>query len=419
MKTLRFRTQFGDFDRRGAALVFALILSVAVASMSMALLAMNLGNGRVRVQAQGLQRSFYVAEAGLSDALAQLNSELLDLPADGDTFWVGTEDAPIALGSSEYWVAIKELGPRAYSLAATGNDGRDQTRLELVLSEVPDSLFQYAAFGAEGVVLDSNAFIDSYDSAYGSYDSQVEGGNDYALEGGNVGSNGDILLKANTEVHGDVTPGPGHVVDDSAPNVFISGSTDDAEEEFEMPTIDVPPIPSSGVIAGNADVTLGPGLIHYDSVVMQGGTTLTIRGPATFVVDQFKMKSNSNLIFDGSGGPIVVYGTGDFLLESNSNVRTLSESALDVTLMLSGDNIDGTPPDQLKLSANSEFIGAIYAPNSKFSLGSNFNIFGSIICGDLDLSSFGEIHFDEALRYDGFGASGTLYTALWRRLPKQ
>jgi hypothetical protein len=100
-------------------------------------------------------------------------------------------------------------------------------------------------------------------------------------------------------------------------------------------------------------------------------------------------------------------------------VHTLSDSALDVTLLLDGNNMDGRPPDKVQLGANADFIGAIYAPNAEFSLASNFTIYGSIMCRFLDLSSFGEIHFDEALMYDGWGSSDEYEPVLWHRLPRQ
>ena len=112
----------------------------------------------------------------------------------------------------------------------------------------------------------------------------------------------------------------------------------------------------------------------------------------------------------------MVYGTGDFILESNSDVATLSDSALDVTLMLSGNNLSAMPGDTVQLSANSEFVGAIYAPNASMNLGSNFDIYGSVMCRALDLASNGEIHFDEALLYDGWGSTGELSSALWHRI---
>lgn len=404
--------------RRGAALLYTMILALAMAGLCVALLGMNIGTGRERVHTRTQHQSFYAAEAGLSDAYMQLSAGLLAVTADTPAY-VGSEDAPVALGTISYWVEVREVNSRAYSIAATGIDGRSQHRLELVLSEAPSGFFQYAAFGADGVTLDSNAFIDSYDSARGTYDSQVQGGNDYARENGHVGSNHDIELKSNTTVHGDVRPGPGGVLDDSAPRIFISGSTEPAEELVEFPPIEAPVIASSGSIDSGDAIVLGPGDIHYDSIMMTGGGKLIIRGPARLVVDEFTMKTNSELVFDSTNGEIDIYAMGDFVLESNSDVITNSDSALGVTLLLAGNNTTKRPADSVSLSANSDFIGAIYAPNAQFSLGSNFSIFGSIMCGYLDLSSFGEIHYDEALMYDGWGSSGEYEPALWQHLPLQ
>lgn len=404
--------------RRGAALLYATIVVVLMGGLCLALTTTTLSTGRQRVETELSQRSFYAAEAGLSDAYMRMTEGAMELPAEG-VAQLGSREEPLPLGAAGYWVAIRPLDSRSYELRATGIDGRREESLRLLLSEKPTGFFQYAAFGAESVVLDSNAFIDSYDSARGDYESQIVGGNGWALESGNVGSNSDILMKANTEVHGDVTPGPGHVVDDSAPNVFISGSTDPAEEPTELPPIEIPPIPSLGSLVGDSEVSLGPGDVHYDSILMKGGGTLTIQGPATLVVDDFEMLSNSKLVFETADGPVKLYATADFVLESNSVVQTLSDSALDVMLFLNGNNMTKKPADSLRLSANSSFIGAIYAPNAYFKLASNFNVYGSIMCGALHLSSFGEIHFDEALLYDGWGASGEYERVYWSRAPRQ
>lgn len=417
MKLDRFHAFAGKHVRRGSALLYATVVAVAVAGLCMALLFTSLGTGRARQQTQADQHSFYSAEAGLSDAFMQLSAGLL-APAAGVPAYVGTQQNPQLLGSNSYWVEVARIDSRSYSLRSTGSDGRSQERLELILSEAPSGFFQYAAFGADGVVLDSNAFIDSYDSSLGTYASQVQGGNTFAAENGHVGSNADILLKSNTEVHGDARPGPTGVVDDSAPGVYVSGSTDPAEEEIEMPMIEVPLMSSSGTLVGNRAITL-TGDVRYDSIRMQGGSSLTIRGPARLVVGDFEMRSGSVLNLDATRGPVELYATEDFLLRSNSTVNTLASSAVGVTLLLSGNNMSKTPPDRLELSSNSAFIGAIYAPNSRFRLGSNFNIYGSIMCGYLDLSSNGQIHFDEALLYDGWGSSDEYEPTFWHRLPQQ
>jgi hypothetical protein len=401
-------------ERRGMALLFATIVVLAIGALCMAMLMVNLGNKRERVSTQRNMGSFYAAEAGISDGYMQLTEGLLDL-SDVDTVQIGTPDEPVSMGASDYWVEISALGSKGFSIRSTGVDGLQRDRLELILSEVPTGFFQFAAFGKTGVVLDSNSFIDSYDSAEGSYESQVQGGNEYAKENGNVGSNGDIILKSNTTVHGDVLPGPGHVVEEAS-TVYVSGEKEPADEEFYLPPIEVPIVPSSGKLKTSGDVVLGPGPVHYSDFYLSGHDELTIVGPAVVVMDGFEAKSGADIVFDTTNGPIELYATGDFVLQSNSTVTTLSDSALDVTLLLSGDNMTKVPPDQLSLGSNSDFIGAIYAPNAEFSLASNFNIYGSIMCGMLDLSSFGEIHFDEALLYDGWGSTDEFEAALWRRI---
>jgi hypothetical protein len=399
--------------RRGAALIHAIVIAVMIAGMCMALLFVNLGTSKVRVQGRSEQRSFYAAEAGLSDAYVQLTAGLLDLEA-GEPIQLGDPDLPVPFGTSTYWVALEPIDSRSWSLTSTGSDGRTSSSLQVVVSEAATGLFQYAAFGDEGVVLDSNAFIDSYDSALGFYEDQLESGSDWVNENGHVGSNADIVLSSNTQIHGDATPGPGHVVEDDAPGAYISGSTEPADEEFELIEIVPPPTVTSGAHPAGASLVVGPGDYHYESILMSGGTTLTIVGPCSLVVDDLMLKSNSKLLFDTSAGQVDLYGTGNFQLLSNSEVVTQSNSALDVTMLLSGNNMDKTPPDKVTLSSNSQFVGAIYAPKAEVSLGSNFNIYGSVMCGYLDLSSNGEIHYDEALKYDGFGSTDEYEAVLWR-----
>ena len=414
MKQSRVLQQRTHGSRRGIALVFALAAAAILGGLVWALLAMNLSTQRVRTQDESYQRSFYAAEAGLSDAYVRVTSGLIDMRALPTS--IGSPDAPMRLGPMSYWVEIEAAGSRAVAIRSTGIKDGAQERLEMVLAQRPNGFFQFACFGAEGVQLSSNAFIDSYDSSLGSYQSQVQGGNDFAGESGNVGSNRDITLLSNTEIHGDCRPGPLGVLDDSAPRVYVSGSTEPSQEEFPMPPIEVPVIPSSGSMTRSTNLVLGPGDVHLDSLRMQGGTTLTLVGPARIVLDDYLMRSGATMIFDATGGEIELYGTKDFVLESNTVMRTLSDSALDVTVFLSGDNMTPGRRDRVQLSSNADFVGAIYAPRISYALNSNFDVYGSIICGRLSLASNGEIHFDEALLYDGEGEP-EYDVRLWHALP--
>src|SRR5262249_17218109 len=152
----------------------------------------------------------------------------------------------------------------------------------------------------------------------------------------------------------------------------ISGSTDPATAPFPFPPIVPPTIASAGSLVGNSAITLGPGPVHYSSIRMMGGSSLRIVGPAKVVIDDFSMRSNTDLIFDSTNGPIEAYGTHNFVLDSNSTIHNVTNSAVGVTLLLSGDNTAPRGRDQISLSTNSDFIGAVYAPNANFRLPANF-----------------------------------------------
>lgn len=404
-------------DRRGNTLVLALIVALVLAGFALTLMVTSLRYGKERDERKNLNRSFHAAEAGLNDAYAQISSGMLgpdDMPAS-----IGSAAAPVEMGPIAYWVEIEAIALQRYSIRSKGTYGTSEDRLEMVLQRRPTGFFQYGAFGGEGVELGSNAFVDSYDARLGTYASQVQGGNDFAGERGDVGSNYDITLRSNTEVHGNCQPGPGGILNASAPGTYVSGSTDPLLEEFVLPPIDVPVIPSSGAVTATSDLVLGPGEVHLDSLLLDGGATLTIVGPATVVLDDFLMKSGTTLVFDATGGEVDLHGTGNFVLQSNTDMETQSETAVDVTILLSGNNMDAGSTNQIALSSNADFVGAIYAPRISYDLQSNFNVYGSIICGRLGLASNGAIHFDEALLYDDDGSEGIFDVMLWRKLPHE
>ena len=226
-------------------------------------------------------------------------------------------------------------------------------------------------------------------------------------------------MRSNTTVYGDVIYGLGYSLN-AHPTAYVSGVTVESPDPVELPPIEIPAdIATTGNLNSSSDVEWGPGDIGYSAVEMAGGTTLRIVGPARVSIDSLMMTTGSTLVLDASGGPIDLWCGDDFILESNSTVVTTTNSAADVNLWLDAINMD-VPPSQaetIQLSSNSEFVGAIYAPNANISLDSNFNIFGGVMAGQLDLSSNGEIHFDDALRYEDDGAGAEYDVLLWQPMP--
>lgn len=390
--------------QRGAATVFAAVTVVGLGAMSLGLLAMNLSVEKEQRGRQRVLTSFYAAEAGLSAGYQSL--------LNGGDGTVASEENPEVFGSAEFYVVPEDLGGDQTSLICVASVDGAVSRAELVVRRVPNGQFQHGGFGHSGVTLGSSSFVDSYDSTVGSYASQV-GPLGHANEKGHVGSNADLLLEIDTEVYGDASPGVTGVLDDNA--LIVTGSTAPLESSVAMPPITVPVLPALPSISTLPTGTLiPPGQYHFPSIMVNVGHTLTITGPAVVVVDDLETRNSSNLVIDATLGPVEIYGTGSFELKSTSSITTHANSALDVSVKLTGDNYgDGADGSVITMSSGS-FTGTIYAPNAELVLPSAFQVYGAVMSDVLNLASNASLHYDEALAFGAPGTPPAFETLLWR-----
>ena len=356
----------------------------------------------------------YVAEAGLGEAYLELEEGRV-VPAAGPEPVLGSSEVPLELGNVRYWVEGENLGTRVYALRASALERQARERIELVVREIPDGFFRYAVFGDEGVTLDTSSFVDSYDSTLGVYDDQYDTTTKHATAFGNVGSNADIELETNTQIWGSATPGPEHQVSFLGPNTSVSGSTDPALEPVPLPPVAVPVIPDQGAaIVKKTTLYLGPGDVHYSSVQVSGGGEVEIRGPARVVFDDFLLASNTELTLITTGGPIEIYGTGDFRMQANSHLVTHTTRPHDAAVYLSSNNVDGTPNATVEFNANSEYTGLIYAPRASIAIQTMFEIYGSVMARRVALGSNSAIHYDTSLLFDDDNGPPVYEQVSWR-----
>ena len=343
-------------------------------------------------QSRDEMHAFYVAEAGLSESFAALRTNGVGAIDDYDTpqtYGSGTFEIDFLDGRDDATLGFDRL-----RLVSTGREGRESSRVMVMARRVPNGDFSFGVFGSEAVTLASQCFIDSYNSVDGAYAPEGDHVNDY----GSVGSNGDISIDSNVEIYGDVTPGPDGIVDDNAPQTVISGSTEPARDLEEMPAINVPVLGMSAAMTVGVDTAISAGSYHYPSLSVQSGATLTLRGPATLVLDSMQLQSNSELIIDATNGPIEIFVTGDFDLRSNSIVQTISNRSRDISIKVTTDT--SVPGNTVALNSNCDFVGSIYAPNAEVTIESNFRVFGAVKAEMVHLASNSRVHFDEDLMFD-------------------
>ncbi len=382
-------------ERRGSSMVAVAGIVVVMASMLVASVAV--GNARVREQTGHHEdlRSLYVAEAGLTDAVERLQQGLN-----------GTIQST-NYGGGSYSVAANDIGGGEFALIATGVDGSERTRIELVVETVSTPLFAYGAFGDTGLTLDSNAFVDSYDSSDGAYSAQNGNGSsahDHA--NGTVGSNASITLAQNSSVFGDAIPGPYDTVSILG-NAFVTGTTMSSANLVGLDPITIPTIASSGplTVSNSTTTSLPSGSHHFENTVVGKQALLRLEGPGTFVFNSFFMNSGSGLEVDATNGPVEIYVLDDFVLNSNTRIASTTENPSDVRFNLLSDNIIDpdlmVDVDLVDFDSNSSLYGTIYAPNAAIEINSNFELFGALIASSIYLDSNARVHFDEALLTSG------------------
>jgi len=404
-----------DIERNaesGSALVFVAVLVTTMAVLSVCLLHTTRSTVAERKGADRDLVAVYVAEAGLSEAL-------MDLAA-GGAGNLGTAGNPIDYGGAAFYVQAANLGGDTFRLMSTGTENGATTSVELTVRQFNDAFFKWAAFGDEGMTMDSNARVDSYDSSLGSYDSQDvngSGSDRYALTNGDVGSNGDIGMSSNATVWGDAIPGPDGVASITG-NAVVSGTTLPSMATVDLPPLVLPVLPSTGDRTIGGNTTWASGKYSFDALTIGGSNVLTIQGPAVVLAVDFELRSNAEVLIDDTNGPVEIWVVNDFVMNSNSLLSPLSQNPASFQLYLNSDNV--IDPDtnvnlaEVEFDSNAQLFGSIYAPHARIDIDSNFELFGSVVARSVHLDSNSSVHFDENLMKVAGGAAEGYEVLCWR-----
>lgn len=412
---MRIRTRANSDRRRGVSLLMVSFLLVVISVVVLALFTQVSSTGKAVKSSRQIVSAQLITEAGLSEAMLQLSR--------GEAANLGTEQQPVGYGSAGYWVEDTDLGGGLHQLVATGVENGVGSQLELVVREISTSAFVWAAFGDEGMTMDSNARVDSYDSSVSSYAMQATNGNGnstYAHDAGNIGSNAGVVVDSNTKIWGDATPGPGDTVL-ALGSSMISGSTTPNTDLVPMPGVNVPAIPSMGdVTVDGGDTTfISSGNHHIGEFLMESSATVQVTGPATIVFDSFTIGSNAEFLVDATNGPVEIYVLGDFVMNSNTLISSDTYTPADITINLLSDNILDpgldVDLDEVDFDSNAQLYGTVYAPNAAIEINSNFELFGALVGRTVHLDSNARVHFDEALLQANQGDEINFETVAWRQ----
>lgn len=374
-------------NEKGIILLATYFLISVMAIMALAMFSRGTTFIQTTERNQNRIVAFNMAEAGIDDALSKLS-------ADSTYSGTGTYNSMSTnsvRGGYLTSITTPALSPNIRLLQSTGyspsnstTDRAYENRSILAYAEIDEeSYFDFAVFAKNGMQINGNPLIDSFDSRNGSYDEQTPGANGDI--GTNSVANSGVTLVGNATVMGDAQVGPnanpGDVISISG-NASISGNQSSSTKEKEYPSVTTN-LTSQGTlnIKGNSHLTLAGGTYHYSSLSIAGNGSLDLTGPTVIYVS----------------GPVSITGNG---------IGTSSNLPPNLIIYV-------TTNDDVKVAGNGDFHGGIYAPDSDVKVSGNGDVFGAIVSNTYQQSGNGSMHFDEALVDTGSTGQGAISLVSW------
>jgi hypothetical protein len=407
-----------------SALIFALVIAVCLTSYLLLVQNSELRVGR----AQRWNSALAIAEAGVEEALCQLNAGG-SLSSNG---WVQSTNniyGPLtrAFGGGSYTVkiALSSSGTMAtiYSTGTvTAPITQDQISRAVKVQAVNGGAYSVAAGAVTGITGKGNAgfFISSWNShdtnniqdSNGSYNGYHGTNGNFALVSG-------LVDLQNQNIYGDLYLGPG-ATETNAANGGVQGTTfnnwNGKFPDAVDPTVDTNGNPiffgpsptatvtSSGNGNGNGnnktttiyDFTTS-GYYYVDQnlpIVVEAGVkvTLAVRpnsNPPNWTPGNITinggMTNAGTLIAFQQNGTVDLQGLGGAISNRPENFTFYGESGV----------------TNITMAGSTTYIGVVYAPDADIKLsggGSGYNIVGSIVGKSIYLNGHYDIHYDVSLQ---------------------
>jgi hypothetical protein len=253
---------------------------------------------------------------------------------------------------------------------------------------------------------------------------------------GGLASNGNITLKNNASVCGNVTAGPGKTFSKGPNSTVCTGySTANASQPFAIQPVDTSAatpndnqritnaISNSGSNKDSCGSTCSK--ISWNSstrvLTVNSGGTLTLSGN-TYFFCRLEIKGGGVIQIASRTTPMYVYidspencgsttGMGSVAWNSSGSFVNLSNNPATFALMVAGSSKIATSVD---LSSNDQtgagaIIMAIYAPNSSITYANNLNFTGAIVAKTIDMKNNATITYDSRVSAITSGSSVRFY----------
>jgi len=321
-------------NERGSALLIALTLLGLVFMLG----AMAIENSQTECTLSfnkiHADNAFYVAQAGGRHAFTELLA---------DSSWTAGFRAQ-GFGEGEYSVVIVDSTSDSalidtIIIRSTGVCDGARSTIEMWVVPSVVNPFEHAMFGKSLVDIRNSFVTDSYNSDSGTYaDTRL-------VEGGDVGSNGDVIVANGAFIGGDVASSLLGGTDVNA-GATVTGTVTDTAPEQEIPDIPqsefdwaatvndagtgITPAsdydPVSGVLLSSGTVTLTSGVYYFSDITLKNSASLQLAPGAEvtiYVTGDIELKNSSEMNATGDASDLIIYSQGDFILKNSGDIAAV------------------------------------------------------------------------------------------------
>jgi hypothetical protein len=401
--------------RDGSALLSSLAVVIGVGALTA--VSLQIQTARLsRLQTENdKKRAFYLAEAGLAEALLSLQEE--------GTGNIGTEESPAGFGDGFLFTETVEDEFGLLHLDAYGIQGVARERLSAVVQKEFKPLAREGFYGKDMLIVNSGVFTSTDTTAYDAYKAQIEAAKAAAgltdaicsADGlpilpedvsPRLASDGIITILGGigplfTELLADVRPGPGASF--LLPiGARVAGLTAPRPERAALPRIQAPIVPAQPnlvVPRGTSQSITSSG--EYALIQINNNGTLYLTGPLSLVVDQWT--HDGAVVVDGSAGPVDLFVRNGFALSNQGSFINVGAQASHLRIQVLAQDAQPLVAGAVQFETNQPFIGQIYAPRANVVLPTGSNVKGAIAAWTLQVGIRSRLEHDPMLLVHGLG----------------
>jgi hypothetical protein len=316
-----------------------------------------------------------------------------------------------------------DTGIQTASLQITDNDDDSAGAQQVIsitgagLSTITGaSLYRDAVFatanGCGSITGSGGTSVDSFNSTLGYNSSHV-------LSGGNVGTNGNVSLSGGSMIYGSAAVDS--LTTGNCSSSAVTGDTMNGGAKVTgglvalngpvtypvLPALNpAPPITNQNISgscpSGMSGCTNGPG---SQTVTLAPGTYGNVKLSGSAIADLSKGAYNFNSLVLTGGSKLSVVGSGPVVVNLAGASLSGGSPALDLTGGTM-ENSSGIPANLqftyagsqgVNLSGGAASYATVYAPNAVVNISGGADFFGSIIASKFTTSAGGVVHFDSSL----------------------